>query len=67
MLTISVELVTAQKGLGALIWLAWETLRTEELYACLSVIALLGISLNLGIKYLTASLLPWQTNERERI
>lgn len=59
-ITLSVEIVTAQKGLGAIIWLAWETLRTEELYAALTVIALLGVSINGSIKILTAWLLPWQ-------
>ncbi|MCP4400867.1 MAG: ABC transporter permease [bacterium] len=62
-LTIAVELVSAQQGLGALIWLAWETLRTEELYASLTVTAALGISGNLLIKYLTNRLIPWQKTE----
>jgi len=31
-----------QQGLGTVIWLAWQTLRTEEMYATLVVIALLG-------------------------
>lgn len=61
LLTIAVELVAAQQGLGALIWLAWETLRTEELYASLAVIAALGIGGNVGIQYLTHYLVPWQT------
>lgn len=60
LLTIAMELVTAQEGLGAIIWLAWETLRTEELYASLAVTALLGISINVGVKYVTTVLLPWQ-------
>ncbi len=62
-LTIAVELVSARQGLGALIWLAWETLRTEELYASLTVTAALGISGNLLIKYLTNRLIPWQKTE----
>lgn len=60
LLTIAVELVTAQQGLGALIWLAWETLRTEELYASLTVTAALGISFNLLLHSLTKLLIPWQ-------
>lgn len=59
-ITISIEIVTAQKGVGAIIWLAWETLRTEELYAALAVIAALGIVINWSIKRLTVWLLPWQ-------
>jgi ABC-type nitrate/sulfonate/bicarbonate transport system permease component len=60
LLTIAVELVAAQKGLGEMIWFAWETLRTEELYASLVVIAVLGISFNLLLQHLTARLVPWQ-------
>jgi NitT/TauT family transport system permease protein len=62
-ITIAVELVTAQQGLGALIWLAWETLRTEELYASLVITSALGISINLLLQALTTWLLPWQLGQ----
>jgi len=58
-ITIAVELVAADRGLGALIWLAWETLRTEELYASLVVTAALGIGINFILQYLTKRLVPW--------
>lgn len=60
LLTIAVEMVAAQEGLGEMIWFAWETLRTEELYASLIVIAALGISFNFLLQRLTAHLVPWQ-------
>jgi ABC-type nitrate/sulfonate/bicarbonate transport system permease component len=60
LVTIAVELVAAQEGLGEMIWFAWETLRTEELYASLIVIAALGIGLNFLLQRLTARLVPWQ-------
>ena len=41
-------------------WLAWETLRTEELYATLIVIAAIGILINWVIKRFTKTLVPWQ-------
>ena len=63
LLTIAVELVTAQKGLGAIIWLAWETLRTEELYASLMVTAALGISFNIIMQQGMKFLIPWQAGE----
>ncbi|MFC2023721.1 ABC transporter permease [Chloroflexota bacterium] len=59
-LTIAVELLTAQEGLGATVWLAWETLRTEELYAVLLVVAVMGISFNAGLQYLTRRWVPWR-------
>ena len=60
LLTIAVELIAAQKGLGAMIWFAWETLRTEELYAALAVTAVLGIGFNLILQRLAMHLVPWQ-------
>ena len=64
LLTSAVELVTAEKGLGATIWFAWETLRTEELYSSIAVVALLGICFNLFLQRLVVHLVPWQV-ERE--
>ena len=46
-IAIAVELLAAKEGLGVIIWFSWQTLRIEELYASLVVIALLGISINL--------------------
>lgn len=63
-ITIASELVCAQKGLGAMIWLAWETLRTEELYASLLITAILGICFNALVKFITKRLIPWQEGIR---
>lgn len=59
LITIAVELVAAQEGLGEMIWFAWQTLRTEEIYAALVVIALLGVGFNLLLQRLTLRLVPW--------
>jgi NitT/TauT family transport system permease protein len=59
-LTIAVELVSAEEGLGAVMWMARETLRTEELYAMLAVISVMGIGLNAILHRLTGRLVPWQ-------
>lgn len=64
-LTIAAELLTAQEGLGATVWLSWETLRTEKLYAVLLVTALLGIGFNYGLQYMTRRAVFWQV-ERSR-
>ena len=40
--TIGLELITADTGLGSMLFFAWQTLRTEELYATIFVIAVLG-------------------------
>ena len=59
-LTTAVELVAADKGLGAMIWLAWETLRIEDLYAAIFTVSLLGISFNVIVHGLNRFLLPWR-------
>ncbi len=58
--TIAVELLSAQEGLGATIWLAWQTLHTEELYVALFVTALLGIISNRFLLTLSQRLIKWQ-------
>lgn len=63
LLTITVELMVAQEGLGELIWFAWQVLRVDEMYASLIVVAALGVGFNLLIKGLTRWLVPWQDNE----
>ena len=59
-ITIALELLSARKGLGAIIWLAWETMRIEELYVALTVTALLGIGFSMFIDTMTRKFLPWQ-------
>ena len=59
-LTIAVELVASDDGLGAVMWMARETLRTEELYAMLVVVSILGIGMNVALQRLAARVVPWQ-------
>ena len=63
MVTVAVEMVTAKRGLGATIWLAWQTLRTTELYAALSVIAALGVVGNALLGAMSRWLVPWQRKD----
>ena len=58
-ITIAVELLTAREGLGAMIWLAWETFRTEEIFASLIVIALLGSGFNWILRFMHNRFLTW--------
>lgn len=60
LLCIAVEMISATRGLGAMIWMSWQTLRTEELYAALLVIVVLGISFNVLFHRLLQRLVPWQ-------
>ncbi len=59
-LTIAVELLMGKNGLGSMLWYAWETLRVEELYATIVVIALLGIGFRVGLQQLARRWTPWQ-------
>lgn len=65
MITIALELLAARKGLGVLIWYAWETLHTQELYATLIVIALIGILANTLLQKLTHAIVPWSVHVLE--
>ena len=59
--TIAIELVAAERGLGAMMWLARETLRTEDLYAGLIVVATLGIGFNALLRWVAGVLAPWHS------
>jgi NitT/TauT family transport system permease protein len=56
---IAVEMISTDLGLGARVWLSWQVLRTEQLYATLLAIGLLGIALNAGLQWLERRLVPW--------
>lgn len=60
MLTIAVELVAAQRGLGQMLWFAWQTLRVDEVYAVLVVTSGLGITMTLLIERFTRWAMPWR-------
>jgi NitT/TauT family transport system permease protein len=61
LVTIAAEIVMSDTGLGSLVWLAWETLRVELLYATLIVVSLLGITISTGLHRLHRALIPWQS------
>jgi ABC-type nitrate/sulfonate/bicarbonate transport system permease component len=56
---IAVEIVSTSHGLGALLWLSWQILKVEDMYAVFFVIALLGAVLSYGLAALQTRLLPW--------
>jgi len=63
---VAVEIVSASRGLGALLWLSWQVLKVEDMYATFFVIALLGALLSYGLAALRARLLPWVPDVGER-
>jgi ABC-type nitrate/sulfonate/bicarbonate transport system permease component len=61
---IAAEFVAANYGLGYLIWFSWQTLLTENMFAGLLVIMLLGALFTSGLQALERRLMPWQREER---
>ena len=56
---VAVEIVAANRGLGAYLWLSWQVLKVEDMYATFFVIASLGGILSYGLAGLRGRLLPW--------
>jgi NitT/TauT family transport system permease protein len=63
---VAVEIVSASRGLGALLWLSWQVLKVEDMYATFFVIALLGALLSYGLAALRTRLLPWVPDVGDR-
>ena len=62
--TIGVEMVGSRTGLGAALWLSWQTFRIDHLYAILVVIAAIGIGLATLIRVVTQRTAPWMVDTR---
>ena len=62
LLTIAAEIISARVGLGAMIWLAWETMRTTHLYASLLIIVLLGVGSTWLLQRIFHRLVPWHVD-----
>jgi NitT/TauT family transport system permease protein len=56
---VGVEFVSANYGIGALIWNAWETFEIEKLYVGIFLCAALGILFTVVLKRVEAYLTPW--------
>jgi NitT/TauT family transport system permease protein len=61
---IAAEFVAAKYGLGYLIWFSWQTLLTENMFAGLVVVMILGILFTSGLQTIERWLMPWQSDER---
>jgi NitT/TauT family transport system permease protein len=59
LVAVAVEMMTPERGLGAFVWVSWQVLRLEQLYATLVVIALLGVALNVALDRLALRFAPW--------
>lgn len=64
--TIGVEMVGSRSGIGAMLWLSWQTFRIDQVYAILVVIAVIGIGLAGLIRWVTYHSAPWAGRETGR-
>ena len=60
LLAVVAELAIATEGIGAMLWISWETLRIERIYVAIAVIAILGLLLNLLIGLANSRLVHWK-------
>jgi ABC-type nitrate/sulfonate/bicarbonate transport system permease component len=58
--TVIAELAIANRGLGAMLWLSWQTLRIDRIYVAIALIALIGLLLNGLLKLVSLWLIPWK-------
>jgi ABC-type nitrate/sulfonate/bicarbonate transport system permease component len=56
---VAIEMVSAQRGLGAVLWLSWQILKVEEMYVALVTVAALGAVLTGVVEWLRRRLIPW--------
>jgi NitT/TauT family transport system permease protein len=60
LVTIAIEFTVMSPGIGSIIWMALQTMRTEQLYAGIVVISLIGITINAPVQWLLRRLAAWQ-------
>ncbi|HEX7808066.1 MAG TPA: ABC transporter permease [Thermoanaerobaculia bacterium] len=60
LVTIAIEFTVMSPGIGSVIWLALQTMRTENLYAGVVIISIIGITVNAIIQALLRRVTPWQ-------
>ncbi len=63
LVTIAIEFTMTSTGIGSVIWLAWQTLKTEDLYAGIVTLSVIGIVINATLQWLLRRLTPWQESK----
>ena len=62
-LTISIEMLSCNDGIGSMIWSSWQTFATEKLYASVMVAALLGLLSGPVFHLLERRFVPWRSGQ----
>jgi ABC-type nitrate/sulfonate/bicarbonate transport system permease component len=63
-ITIGVEMIFSNTGLGSILWLAWETMRLTHMWSVLIIISILGVSFTWLINFSKEKLTPWHQERR---
>lgn len=63
-LTIGVEMVFGNNGLGSELWVAWETMRMTDMYSTLLIVSIIGLGSNLLLERMKQNLIPWHQEIR---
>jgi ABC-type nitrate/sulfonate/bicarbonate transport system permease component len=58
-MTITIEMLSSDTGIGSMIWMSWQTFATEKLYASVLVAALLGLVSGPAFHWLERRFVPW--------
>lgn len=58
-ITVGLEMIFGNNGLGANLWLAWETMRMVDLYSVLLLVAIIGFGSNYMLEKSKTFLVPW--------
>jgi NitT/TauT family transport system permease protein len=59
LVVVGLEFVSANRGIGAMIWYAWETFEIEQLYVGIFICAILGILFTVILKKVEEYVVPW--------
>lgn len=66
LIIVAAEFVDADRGIGRLIWISWQTLAVERMYVGLVVIAALGIIFTSLLGRVGKLLMPWGQDIQDR-
>lgn len=64
LITVAIELLGTSRGIGWLLQISATSYRPERMYACLIVLAAIGLATNLFVLWLTRRLVPWRAESR---
>jgi ABC-type nitrate/sulfonate/bicarbonate transport system permease component len=60
LVTIAIEFTVMSPGIGSIIWLSLQTMRTENLYAGIVLISMIGITINVPVQWLLRRMSTWE-------